>query len=359
MIRNIIFCFFLIYAEFCFADSIPNIQVENFSFYVDSGNLKLNGILCIPSSSQISEKKVVIMQTPPYPSDADYHGMYSELAEVFAHSGIASLRFENRAKNLNISGEEVTMYNQADDLHDAFLSLKRDRRFATYKIGLLGHSEGGSAVAIESSKNNDIAFAIILSSCGIKGTDFIYYQSTLRIDYLKLHSIQDKWIRKEIWDKIRIIERYNSPTIIQSKLKEHDAMLYNDSVFRIKAYGNMTLHQVYKQTLDKWANPHFIAVTKYDPKVYYSKISCPIILLYGKMDEWMDWKDNADGIEKIFIDIKKRNYEILRLDSINHSYCKCDVYTPFFISISHMKSKNIEYSTSIWRKIINWIATLQ
>lgn len=35
------------------------------------------------------------------------------------------------------------MYNQADDLHDAFLSLKRDRRFATYKIGLLGHSEGG------------------------------------------------------------------------------------------------------------------------------------------------------------------------------------------------------------------------
>ena len=40
------------------------------------------------------------MQTPPYPSDADYHGMYSELAEVFAHSGIASLRFENRAKNL-------------------------------------------------------------------------------------------------------------------------------------------------------------------------------------------------------------------------------------------------------------------
>ena len=226
MIRNIIFCFFLIYAEFCFADSIPNIQVENFSFYVDSGNLKLNGILCIPSSSQISEKKVVIMQTPPYPSDADYHGMYSELAEVFAHSGIASLRFENRAKNLNISGEEVTMYNQADDLHDAFLSLKRDRRFATYKIGLLGHSEGGSAVAIESSKNNDIAFAIILSSCGIKGTDFIYYQSTLRIDYLKLHSIQDKWIRKEIWDKIRIIERYNSPTIIQSKLKEHDAMLY-------------------------------------------------------------------------------------------------------------------------------------
>lgn len=75
-------------------------------------------------------------------------------------------------------------------------------------------------------------------------------------------------------------------------------MLYNDSVFRIKAYGNMTLHQVYKQTLDKWANPHFIAVTKYDPKVYYSKISCPIILLYGKMDEWMDWKDNADGIEK-------------------------------------------------------------
>lgn len=188
---------------------------------------------------------------------------------------------------------------------------------------------------------------------------FIYYQSTLRIDYLKLHSIQDKWIRKEIWDKIRIIERYNSPTIIQSKLKEHDAMLYNDSVFRIKAYGNMTLHQVYKQTLDKWANPHFIAVTKYDPKVYYSKISCPIILLYGKMDEWMDWKDNADGIEKIFIDIKKRNYEILRLDSINHSYCKCDVYTPFFTSISHMKSKNIEYSTSIWRKIINWIATLQ
>jgi len=33
-------------------------------------------------------------------------------------------------------------------------------------------------------------------------------------------------------------------------------MLYNDSVFRIKAYGNMTLHQVYKQTLDKFFTLH-------------------------------------------------------------------------------------------------------
>lgn len=345
----------LICSESCFAYSAINSRVESFFFYVDGGKFRLNGILNIPSCSKISEEKLVIMSPPPYPVDADYYGMYSELAKILAHYGIASLRFTNRAKELVISGEEVTMFNQADDLHDAYLALKQDKRFDNYKIGLLGHSEGGSAVAIEASKNKDIEFVVILSSCGIKGSDFAYYQSTLRFDYLKLSSIQNKWLRREIWEKIKIVENCDNIAVLHSKLKEHDVILFNDSVHRVKAYGCMTLDQVHKKTLEKWSSPHFIAVVKFDPKLYYSNISCPIMFLCGKMDEWMDWKLNVDGIEKLFIDIGKDNYEILRLDNINHFYRKCNSYLPFFISQSHMKGVNMEYDSHVWKKIVNWI----
>lgn len=297
------------------------------------------------------------MITPPAPSDANYWGLYSSLANVLNQCGVATLRFENRAfvnKGAMTAGQ-VSMFDQADDLNNAFVALKKDPRFATAKIGLLGHSEGGNAAAIVTSKNKDISFVVLLSTVGVDGAKFAYYQSTLRFDYVKMSAQQRNWLMYDIRSKIGLVEQYSDTILLKQKMEKYLCESYGDSINKKNAYGKLSLQQVYDMTIPKWINPHLIAVVQYKPELYYSQISCPTLLMYGKMDEMLDWKSNLDGIETIFMKNKKENYEIVALDTINHSYQQCKAYIPSFISVSRPPDWKPQYSERAWNRIANWI----
>jgi len=322
---------------------------EQFPFSIENGKRKLTGTLTIPLHYN-QKIPFVVFVSPPQPCNRDYYGLFSYMADILGHSGIASLRYDNRSfvdsTILFNDEDQYTMFDNAADVRDAIYELRKDKRFEHSAIGIIGHSEGGASAAIETSQNKDVSFLIVMSTIGIPGVDLAFSQ---KITNNFLYSLLSTNIRNEI---VR-----STYSIIQKVGKELDntrlRMLITDDYKanymatpedqRAKMYGKQTLQQGIDNCLNQWMKPRLLEYIRFTPATYYSKISCPILVTYGKMDETVDWRANTEDLEKIFINSSKKNYTLLIVDSLNHNYetARVSQIKPMF-DYSNKRTENIK-----------------
>ena len=73
-----------------------------------------------------------------------------------------------------------------------------------------------------------------------------------------------------------------------------------------------------------WLNRQRVAYIQYNPTLYYSKITCPVLAICGDADEKVDYKSNLDGIKNIFNSVNKKNYTIKVIKNVDHEYKQRD-----------------------------------
>ena len=348
----------------CFAQealSQNNYIEEPFSFTSD--DLVLAGILTVPVSFTPNDKLMVLVAAP-LPAQRDYHGMFSSLADTLSKNGIAVFRFDNRAyTDTTLRPDDVTVHEQADDVLKAIEALREDPRFAKSPIGLLGHSEGGSAVAIVASDNSDIAFVVCLGSSGIDGAELAYYQMTEAINgsFLNNMSAESKRIMFEmIEENIRIVaactERDSVEYYMDNTLRDRYTSLDK------KWFGKQTMEEAVSNNKKTWLKPRLMAYIRFKPRMYYSRISSPALIMWGKKDERMDYKSNAAAFRKIAAESKQQNFRIVVLDSLNHSFQLFDEQKDRMFNNPHRKKKEDEaprkFSGMAWGRVVDWVTRL-
>lgn len=71
-------------------------------------------------------------------------------------------------------------------------------------------------------------------------------------------------------------------------------------------FGKQSLEE-YCQLITQWyTRPRIVSFIKYNPELYYSKLSCPILVIYGKMDGNLDYAKNLMGLESIIKRYQKK-----------------------------------------------------
>jgi len=104
------------------------------------------------------------------------HKPFLVIADYLARQGIATLRYDDRATGKSVGGE-VKNATTADFMRDAAAGLNYLRQRKTFgKVGILGHSEGGSiAFMLGARKKTD--FIVSLAGPGVKGDTLLAAQS--------------------------------------------------------------------------------------------------------------------------------------------------------------------------------------
>lgn len=339
---------------------------EQFSFKTYDNKL-LSGILTIPEKND-SATPIVIFVCSPLPSDRNYHGLFSEMADSLAQNGIASLRFDNRSFSDSTSRkrdlDKYTMYDVAKDVHDAYLSLRNDSRFTNSPIGLVGHSEGGASCAIEAAQNSDISFIITLSTMGISGKEIVYYQSTLPLAFLNQSFSCDERndIIRLMYNSINIIDENQGDNTIKRKLEKYYNSYYTSSKNPQKEFGKLTKEQFIDTSIKAWMTPRKLCYIKYNPEKYFSKLKCPVLVICGMEDDRIDWKSNLDGIERIFLKNNKQNYKIVSIPGVNHSYEETNGKIPSFVSMQKKDPSKKDWGKGFQElnlSIYEWINNLK
>lgn len=248
-------------------------QTEEICF--NNGDVPLAGTLTITDAPL--DEPIVVMVSGSGRQDRDEtlmeHKPFAVLADALARAGISSLRYDDRE-----CGESGGVFNEAttaDFASDAAAAVKylRDKGFT--KVGIIGHSEGGT-----------IAFMLAGAETPDEGTpDFI----------ISLAGMADRGDSTLLRQTARMLELQGAPK-------------------KAAALGaKISYKQILKQK-SVWMD-YFIAL---DPAPYISRIKCPVLALNGSKDSQVIPEYNLSKVDALCPHADCRLYP-----DLNHLFQHC------------------------------------
>ena len=147
-------------------------QTKEITFQNEAANARFAGTLVYPEGYKEGDKvPVLIMVTGSGAENRDEevfdHKPFLVIADYLARHGVASLRFDDRGVGKSTgSMEGATTKDFADDVLAGIEMLRGLKQFS--KVGVLGHSEGGSVAFMLGAKQK-VDFIISMAGVGAKG----------------------------------------------------------------------------------------------------------------------------------------------------------------------------------------------
>lgn len=270
-------------------------QSEDVVFENKSANIKLAGTFTYPENS--SDFPAVVLITGSGAQDRNEeiagHKPFFVIADHLTQNGIAVLRFDDRGVGKSEGDfSKATTRDLATDAKAAFDYLKTKSGVNTDKIGLLGHSEGGTIAFMLAANNKDIAYIISLAGGAIKGDSLLYMQRRMIADANATSSIVFKNNEDIVKKMGEIVNQYSPDTIIQNADKFINPLL--PPYMR----GNAELRKQMSAQLAAYASPWMQYYLKYDPTSDLNKIQCPVFALNGDVDVQVNADANLGAIKK-------------------------------------------------------------
>ncbi len=273
-----------------------------------NGEASFGGTLTLPEEAD-SDTIILLMVSGSGQQDRDEtlmdHKPFAVIADAFARAGIASLRYDDRG--VGASTGDLTIATTDTFAADALAGLKYLRSLGYKKVGLLGHSEGGT-----------IAFMLAsgaISSEAISTPDFIISMAGMAEN-----------------GEATLLAQIEKIAIAQG-LPEAQA----------GAYAKQAVAST-KATANPWME-HFL---KLDPAPYISKVTCPALVINGEKDLQVIAERNIPIIKKLLSTATIKTYP-----DLNHLFQHCQTGNP-----TEYYGIEETISTEVLADMVNWIKML-
>ena len=249
-------------------------KTEEVAFKNVADGATLVGTLSYPVGYKKGKPPVVLMVTGSGQENRDEeifdHKPFLVIADYLARHGVATLRYDDRGFGKSTGGdvEHATTLDFMRDAASGVDFLRTSKQFG--KVGVLGHSEGGSIAFMLGAKGK-VDFVISMAGVGVKGDTALTAQAN------------------------KILELTGQ------------SMRYSTHQYRMNA--------IIKRSL--WLN-FFI---DYDPSADISKTLCPVMAINGSRDVQVISSLNLAGI-KAHLKPNPKNI-IKEYPSLNHLFQHC------------------------------------
>ena len=272
---------------------------ESISF--TNAGYTFNGTLTLPQNCS-KTTPVVLMVTGSGQQNRDEelfdHKPFAVIADALARQGIASLRYDDRGwgdKSLDFS-----QFTTADLLQDAASALPLLRKRFN-KVGVLGHSEGGT-IAMMLASEGKTDFIVSLAGMAISGKETLVMQNRQAMSALGLPK--------------DVVDSYCT-TI--SNILDEIAKGKKTSEISIDGVPD-NLKPILKRELEQTSSPYIRHLITLDAGKQLSNIKCPVLALNGTKDTQVDCTANTTQLEKCLTNCK---HTIKKIDGANHLFQHC------------------------------------
>lgn len=279
---------------------------EEVTFRNEADGATLTGTLTWPVGYDKKQKPVVVLMVSgsgQQNRDEELfdHKPFLVIADYLARQGIATLRYDDRATGQSVGGE-VKNATTADFMRDAAAGLDYLRHRKTFgKVGILGHSEGGS-IAFMLGARKKVDFIVSLAGPGVKGDTLLAAQSN------------------------RILSLSGQP-------------------------ANMTVEK-YRQQDAVQQIPWIQWFNDYDPSDDIRKTRCPVFALNGNRDCQVISSLNLTAIKQL-LPQSKRNL-VKEYPGLNHLFQHCTTGVP-----TEYGQIEETISSEVLQDIAQWIQSLR
>lgn len=302
------------------------------SFKSPDGKITFSGTLTMPEGETNVPAVVIVSGTGKQDRDGMMagHPLFAQIADHLSKNGIAVLRVDDRGTGKTTGVYETsTTGDFADDALTALRFLKGVDGINSKKIGLMGHSEGGVAIAIAAAKSKDVAFLISIAGLAMSGYDALMRQNE---DLVAASAMPD-------YDKKRSDEI--NALIFKTVLKNADSdsleTIINTTYARWKIKDDVyfkTLNLPYDHfrfpiySYTKMATgPWYRYFIKYDAAKTLAKVHVPILALNGDKDLMVAAAQNLANWKSYTAAGGNRKVRTVLLSGLNHLFLPCTVCT--------------------------------
>ncbi|MBQ1958058.1 MAG: acetylxylan esterase, partial [Alistipes sp.] len=197
---------------------------------VDSG-VELNGTLTLPKESGKYPAVVLVSGSGTQNRDEELlgHKPFKVIADYLTRQGIIVLRYDDR-EFASKKYEGATSRNYANDALGAVEFLKSIDKVDSKRIGIIGHSEGGTIAFMCAAQNKEIDFIVSLAGMAVAGDKCLLEQNRRAIAITGLsEEIQNKCIEvtQAIFDETQKREvgdlRQSAKKIVDELIAKHSA----------------------------------------------------------------------------------------------------------------------------------------
>jgi pimeloyl-ACP methyl ester carboxylesterase len=287
------------------------------------GDVQLGGTLTIPDT--ISTFPLVIMVTGSGAQDRNEeiagHKPFMVIADYLTRNGVAVFRYDDRGvgKSTGLTTNSTT----EDFMEDAVSILKYFKNYPNInpkKIGILGHSEGGTiAIMAAATYPKDIAFIISLAGVAAnikelnkKQVHDINVANGTPMDIVQiLDEMQEELLNAFYKTKDQAEFRKKVIDIYDAYAKE-----FNEEQQKQYSINRAGANMAIMQFSSPWVKYFF----RLDPPKYIKKIKCSVLVLNGDKDIQVDLKMNLSSFEKNINKKKAAYIEIHELEGLNHLF---------------------------------------
>jgi len=305
-------------------------QTQEVSF--NNGDAILKGTLVIPENAS-RQTPVLLMVTGSGLQNRDEeifeHKPFAVIADALARAGIATLRYDDRG--FGESTGDVVNCTTEDLKNDAFAGVQLLRsRFD--KVGILGHSEGGT-IALILAAEKKVDFIVSLAGMAVSGKETLLWQNRLALAAANIPS--------------------ETIDVYCNALDEvFDACISGTAVPSTTQYNLPTsLAQNLAVVTKQLQSPHMKQFLTLDSRPLLGNITCPVLALNGTKDMQVEPESNLGALRSGLQKNTKNKLEAV--EGVNHlfQHCKTGMATEY---------GNIEETIApeVLEKMVCWLSNL-
>ena len=267
-----------------------------------NGDAVLKGTLVLPDGYS-RKTPVLIMVTGSGLQNRDEeiyeHKPFAVIADALARAGIATLRYDDRG--FGESTGDLVNCTTEDMKNDALagIGLLRER---FDKVGVIGHSEGGT-IALMLAAENKADFIVSLAGMVVSGKETLLWQNRV--------SLAEAGSPAETTDTYcKALEAVFDASIAGMPLP-------STSQFDLPAALSQNLSAVMRQLSMPYLK-HFVAL---DVRPLLGVISCPVLALNGTKDMQVEAESNLRALRSGLPDNPCNKFETV--EGVNHMFQHC------------------------------------
>jgi|GEM_PF-165044 len=327
-------------------------------FYNADSSIRFAGTLTLPLQQKTAKALVLVSGTGKQDRDGTMagHKFFAVIADSLSRQGVAVLRVDDRG-----TGETTGIYEDAtteDFANDALLAVSYLQNRPDTKnlpVGLLGHSEGGAAIAIAAARSANVQFLISLSGLATNGLDALLEQNRQLVAIANIPQY-DKDRYNDINDRMfHTAYQYANDTSLATRLrvtytswKEKDNKLVDSLQIKYDHF-RFPIDSYIRQATGNWYRFHI----RFDAAQYITRIHVPILSIYGEKDVMLNAQNNAGNWQKYAAAAHNSHLTIKIIPNLNHLLQHCTTCAP-----TEYAQLPETISPLVLQEITNWLKTL-
>ena len=268
-----------------------------------NGDYILSGTLTLPDGYS-RKPPVLLMVTGSGQQNRDEelfdHKPFAVIADALARTGVATLRYDDRG--FGDASAKPMQWTTEDFKLDALAGLELLREKFD-KVGVLGHSEGGT-IAMMIAAENKADFIVSLAGMAISGAETLLWQNRITLKGLGFTD-------EQVGSYCKMLEKAFDVRVNGGKMPNPDDYDVPGS-----------LMQNYWAVVAQIQMPYMIHFLSLDARSILGNITCPVLALNGSKDNQVDYESNLSAIRNGLPANSKKHIETI--EGVNHLFQHCE-----------------------------------